>query len=289
MLREPNYLLGYWQRYDWRKSFFAPHMEILQALTLVGKTASGIGTTRDAAFHRCLGETAEIHALAMLGKDGDGFQTRRLGIAAHLDPVEAQHLATLEAFERLVVLDWWNGRRAARPVCDDWLADHGVMGSLHAARLGADLRRRTDWWLVQTAPHRPSVMICRSTSPEGQDPLLGYGAGPDAVTAARKALSELLLMEMNLMELLASRGVGIRAAPQPVLAQMSLFKRELVQLLVAAPSVAPPADLQAGPERGWFDTALQLRDITPPDGPIHVWIADPGLPSSDLDKGSPFI
>lgn len=61
----PNDLIACWQRYDWRQSMFAPGVVILQALTQEGFTASGLGSSRETAFARCLGETAELHALAV--------------------------------------------------------------------------------------------------------------------------------------------------------------------------------------------------------------------------------
>lgn len=292
LMRKPNDLLSYWRLYDWRESFFAPNVSILQALTLTGDTASGAGHSRESAFRRCLGETAELHALAALPQDARP-DTTRTGLAAHPDPDEARQSAILEAFERFTVMRWWRGDAPALPLDEGWSGHGALIQRTEQARSGAALKRPTGWWRIDTPPGSPHVMICRSMSAEGQDILLGFGSDPCPGRAARKALHELFLMEMNLMELLAARSIGRDDALQPLRARIASYTRTCPPLLAerrrVAPDPAAPLSFQRAEE--WFGTALQSGNITPPDGPISVWACTPDLPPSrdGGPDGTPFM
>lgn len=292
---ESNELLRTWQRYDWRESFFAPRIVILQALTAGGRTASGVGRWREAAFHRCLGETAEIHALSALTKaEGQPFQPLRDGLAAHVDADLARDAAALEAFEQFAVSRWWQAEAGARPVSDAWLTECGLTGSVAVARLGAALKRRTGWWQIETRPDQPAVMICRSMSPEGQDPVLGFGCDANPLRAARKALRELFLMEMNLMELLAARTTGQQNQRREVQDRISAYARRGPGLLPPEPVVTPGTSgfpVTESSAADWLGCTVQQRDITPPDGPIRVMLCRPDLPVPTFDpqSGPPFM
>lgn len=291
---EPNDLINTWQRYDWRESFFAPKIVILQALTIGDKTASGVGRWREAAYQRCLGETAEIDALAQQPEARrKDFHPHRDGLAAHVDPAAARRNAALEAFERLAVSQWWQGQLSADPVSETWLAESGATGMLSIARLGAALKRRTSWWQIRTRPDQPVVMICRSMSPEGQDPVLGFGCGTDPIYAARKALRELYLMEMNLMELLAARLTGAQDSQQPFQRLVSTYTRRCPALLPQRPEVTPTGNRPAFSDSSaetWLGTTVEERDITPLEGPLQVWLCKPDLPVPNFDaqNGVPF-
>lgn len=287
LMRTANDLLSYWRRYDWRESFFAPNFRILQALTVSGKTASGAGHTRESAFQRCLGETAELHALARLATNSAGPDTGRIGLAAHPDPEWAHRGAILEAFERFAAIRWWQGHMPALPLDSPWLEQEMLIRRMERARLGAALKRRTGWWRIATPPDSPHVIICRSMSAEGQDILLGFGADPCPAIAARKALRELLLMEMNLMELLAARSVGQEDQLRPLSARIASYTRICPLLLAERGAITPTAEPPLSFERAgeWFGATLRSGDITPPDGPISVWMCDPDLPS--IDSGGP--
>lgn len=293
LMSNPSVLSKAWRRYDWRESFFAPNIVILQAL--VGdRTASGDGRSREAAFRRCLGETAEILALAALPEtERAGFDPMRDGIAAHVEAETARRSALLEAFERQAVARWWQGETPARPVEEVWLGETGLTGMVTMARLGAALKRRTGWWQIETAPDRPVVMICRSMSVERQDPVIGYGCAMDPVEAARKALRELYLMEMNLMELLAARRLDL-GHPHPAQERIATFARRSPGLLPQQHPVTPPlfiADpVDPAPEQ-WLDAEVGEADITPPDCPMRVWLCRPDLPVPLFDAtiGLPFM
>ncbi|WP_299841156.1 YcaO-like family protein [uncultured Paracoccus sp.] len=282
-----------WQRFDWRESFFAPNAVILQALT-TGGTASGVGRGREAAYQRCLGETAEIQALSALPAAlRAGFDPLRDGLAAHVEPETARRSARLEAFERRAVARWWLEEVPARPLDDSWLASTGLPGMVTIARLGAALKRRTGWWQIETRPDQPAVMVCRSISPEGQDPVIGYGCATDPVEAAQKALRELFLMEMNLMELLAARRLDL-GHPHPAQERIATYARRSPALLPSLPPVTPAATDTAATgstSECWLGTALTERDITPPDGPIAVWLCQPDLPVPIFNDrtGVPFM
>ncbi|RQP04760.1 YcaO-like family protein [Paracoccus sp. MA] len=287
--RSAHDLTASWQRHDWRESFFAPGLVILQALTADGRTASGAGQSRDEAFDRCIGETAEILALAAFRAGGGGFEPWRDGLAAHPDAGQARLAAMDEACERRAVADWWLGRRPALPVAADWIRLAGLAGRLDRARGGAALRRRTDWWQIQT-PRGPCAMICRSMSLEGQDPVLGYGVHRDPALAADKALRELLLMELNLMELLAARSLGGADALQPVRNRIRGYARRAALLFPEAAAIhpAPPGDPDAA---GCFDTPPACREISVPEGPLSVWVCRPDAPPPPFteETGLPYL
>lgn len=268
-------LAASWRCFDWRENFLAPGLKILQALTAEGATASGAGLTRDQAYARCIGETAEIAALARLRAQGEPFETTRDGIAAHRHSGPARDAALREAFERYSIAQWWFGRLPARPVAQDWLDQTGMARQLAQLRQGAALKRRTDWWLLQH-PTGPCTMICRSTSLEGQDPVLGFGVHPDPARAAGKALRELLLMELNLMELLAARSHGDDAALHAVRDRIRGYAQRMGHLFAQGPAVIP-LDRSAGPESRWFERPPRLFPVGG-GASVAVWVCQPDLP-----------
>lgn len=287
----PNDLIGLWQRYDWRESLFAPSMAILQALLPDGSTASGAGRVRETALWRCLGETAEWQALRANG--GAGFSPHRDGLAAHPDSHAARTSAMLEAFERASVIGWWSGRLMARPMASDWLADQGIAHLLTTARRGAAQKRRSGLWHIATQTG-PAVMVCRTTSFRGQEPVLGFGCDPSPQRAAEKALREALLMEVNLMELLAAQSTGGAGPLAPIRHRIESYARRCPALLPTAgqitpEQVCPPPTPQEA--EVWFGTTVDLRDITPPGTPIAVWLCRPAIPDPALcsQDDSPFL
>ncbi|WP_323717797.1 YcaO-like family protein [Paracoccus aminovorans] len=287
LCRRSQDLTASWQRHDWRESFFAPGLVILQALTQDGRTASGAGATRDEAFGRCLGETAEILALARHRRGGGGFDPWRDGIAAHPDPVLACAAARNEACERAAVADWWLGHEPAAPVSAAWIAQAGIAAGLDAMRQGAALRRRTDWWQIRSGCE-PCVMVCRSVSLEGQDPILGFGCHEDPVVAAEKALRELLLMEMNLMELLAARGTGDESGLQEVRARIRGYALHAPRLFPDAAEELPAAPCALVRD---FQPQPECREISECGDEFSVWLCQPGTPSPLFTKatGLPYL
>lgn len=290
----PDALTAHWTRWDWRESLFAPGLAILQALTVWGGTASGAGQGREAAYARALSETAELQALdAAGGAARAGFLAARDGLAAHPDPEAAAAAALCEAVERQAVMRWWHGAAAARPLPADWLAARGLRARLAALRAGAAQARSTRWWQIETGP-APAVMVCLTASRGGQQPVAGYGCHPDPARAAAKALREALLMELNLMELMAARstGAGARVAPlRARLAGLALRAPALLPETAAGPPPAagsPPAmpDLEA-----WFGARLDLIDLAPRGGMLAVRLCRADLPprSTDDPAASPFL
>lgn len=300
MSNDPAYrdLVALWQRHDWRESLFAPGVAILQALLPDGSSASGAGRRRETALFRCLGETAEWQALQAAGatKQG-GFASTRDGIAAHSLSETARCNAVLEAFERFAVTGWWLGRLGAHPVATDWLVQHGIADRIAEARRGAAQKRRTGLWQIDVAAG-PAVMVCRSTSFRGQQPVLGYGCAPDPRRAAEKALREMLLMEVNLMELLAAGPTGGTGRLTAVRQRIESFARRCPSLLPlhghVTPALPAPSALPDAAE-GWFGTSLDLHDMpltdAPASGQISVWLCRPAIPAPDLSDpdGSPFL
>jgi YcaO cyclodehydratase, ATP-ad Mg2+-binding len=300
MLNQSGYrdLVALWQRYDWRESIFAPGIFILQALLPDGTTASGAGRRRETALGRCVGETAEWHALSKaVGTDRWGYAAGRDGIAAHPDPEIARRTALLEAFERFAVVGWWLGRLPGRSLTKDWLAENGISQRLAEARHGAAQKRRTGLWQIKSQTG-PVVMVCRSVSFRGQQPILGYGCDPEPRRAAEKAVSEMFLMELNLVELLAAGATGAASLFDPVRLRIESFARRCPALLPAQPQVTPDQnDTSTSPEtaHGWFGARVDLQEITPihaqSENPVFVWLCRPAIPAPDVSdpNASPFL
>lgn len=278
-------LTASWQRYDWRESFFAPQIAILQALTLNGATASGVGLGRESALQRCLGETAEIYALACDPKLRAEFKPLRDGLAAHEEPQAASDAAFLEAVERHGVIDWWLGRRLALRLSGGWQDQQGLTHAVETARSGAAVKRLTGFWLIEG--EGPAVVICHSSSPRGQNHLLGFGAAPDPAAAARKALREMFLVEMNLMELMADGHSGANPALARLDAQIASYTRRCPALLQDRQTISPPIPANgAAASRDWPVAAFRLVDVTPEGSPLSVWHCRPDLPVPSLDEGT---
>lgn|GEM_PF-7002824 len=283
MSRTPDDLALTWQQFDWRESLFAPGLVILQALTATGRTASGAGFTRGEAYARCLGETAEC--LALDTGSAARFLPQRDGIAAHPEAAVAQRHAMLEAVERHVISQWWLGQIEARPVSAAWLAAQKLAAEASALRKGAAQKRKTQWWQVAVASG-PSVMICRGTSRSGQDPILGYGCDWDARRAAAKALREMLLMELNLMELVAARSGDAGTPSVHVQQRLAAFAQHGASILPNDHPVTP----EAAPDTG-SATPLDCHDVTPADCALPVWLCRPDWPAPTFPApmGAPFL
>jgi len=179
-------LTARWQRHDWQSSPFAPGLRWVQAKVQNGRTASGAGLSRYDAYMRCLGETAEIVALEADTTEIVGSE----GLAAGPDTAFASYAALCERLERWAVKEWWSGNSVALPV-------RGYAHLLTPLRNGASAPRETRLWLL---PHFPllGVVLCRSTDPQGGQPILGFGADLCAEAAAQSAIIEMALMEANI-------------------------------------------------------------------------------------------
>ncbi|MDF3414417.1 hypothetical protein HKX54_08120 [Sulfitobacter sp. M57] len=191
-----------WTAPIWPESIYAPALAILQSRTHNGQTASGAGGSREVAFEKCLSETAEILALADQKTD---YVSVTDGLAAHPDAKIARHHAQLEALQRKFILDWWAGACPAEYLSDDWLDAAQVTAFVDRARAGATVYRKTQLWhLACTLPVH--CMIACSTNRMGQDIILGFGTATDAASAAHLAVTEVMLMELNLYSVMAARG-----------------------------------------------------------------------------------
>ena len=173
-------LQRHWQRHDWQQSPFAPNLRLVQAL-VGGETASGAGFSRYDALARCLGETAEILALKRCESSE--------GVAAGPDNAFARNAALKERLERWALWDWWHGHLIAVPVA--------AVALVAELRAGAREGRETALWHLPDFPYC-QVVIARSLSNAEDQPILGFGAHSCAETAARSALIELGMMELNL-------------------------------------------------------------------------------------------
>lgn len=202
-----------WQRHDWQHSPFAPDLRIVQAL-VGGKTASGAGFSRYDAMVRCLGETAEIMALA----EGEHSE----GVAAGPDLRFASNAALQERLERWAIWEWWHGRLPATLVA--------VPDLVLKLRAGAREKRQTQVWQLPDFPHL-HVIIAKSQS-AGTAPILGFGAAICPRAAAQSALIELGLMELNLL----TPAAGLRAYFERISAEKRrLFPVEPAEELAPMP------------------------------------------------------
>ena len=211
MILEENIgrLTNEWSRNDWRESLFAPQCVIIQALTKGGATASGVSDNREDALRKCVSETAEKLVLLAMRNAQPNAETEPVfdsqdGIASHPVADQARANAFLEAHERATISKWWLGLLAAKKISYDWLTDYGFTNWLAKLRSGANIKRDTAVWLLDS-DNDIAVVICKSQYANGQDPILGFGASYCAFKATNKAMLENLLMEINLIEVLAAR------------------------------------------------------------------------------------
>jgi hypothetical protein len=265
-----------WQRDGARQSFLAPQICLHQALTASGRTASGVGATPGEARARAFSETAEIVALESAAGAAlpRRFLPTRDGIAAHPEPAQARMAAFLEACERRGVSDWWLGHGApAAPLAPGWLTRTGLSDWLADTRRGADLRRSTALWRLP-APPPLTLVVARSLGAGGQAPMLGYGCAPEPEEAARKALREVLLMEICVMDDYVARAFGAPLADDTARRQMADFAARLPALLPEGPAVVPVAEDSAS-------LHAALRDGATPPRAMIGWLGGP-LAFTDL-------
>ncbi len=221
-----------WAERHWIESLFAPQAHILQAITQSGRIASGMGERREDALNRCLGETVE--ALASIHKKTDMFD----GIAAWQGAEMARTGAFFEAVERVEITRWWVGDRAAQKVSPGWLSLHGFADWITRMRRCSYARRETAVWRLVT-DFEVEVMICKTNSPTGQDPVLGFGTAYCALEAVAHALREAMLMEVNLIEILAVRGGFSSTDTAPVEERIADYARRCPDLLPSLQATMP--------------------------------------------------
>lgn len=276
-------LMSRWDRQDWRVSIFAPGVAILQAMTDIGRTASGLGYTREDALGRCLSETAEHLALSDLrqrgaadgpgqggpgrGGPGQGGDFRPGdGLSAHPDPQTARRHAFHEAHERSLISRWWDGDLEADYIPQDAVQSLGLQSRIDQSRATASVKRVTRFWRV-AADAPVHVVICMSCYATGQDPILGFGTAGGLAAATDKALRENLLMEINLMEVLAARGGHSRL-------DMSRIEAKIAHYVARCPDRLPDRDIPASALSDPQDGDEAMADGLPPG--FHLSEISPG-------------
>jgi ribosomal protein S12 methylthiotransferase accessory factor YcaO len=188
-----------------------------------GYLAFGAGETKDVAKLRCLGEAAEVLSVVWREHDycfpafdpisGDNTQVEAAsavsngvgdptdlgneGVAAGASMEQALHSALWEVIERAAIYNWWQGQIAPHPICATWQAEVGLPELLAQARMGCSPTRKLRL-LGLPRVFGSDVFIAVLMGSNGANPVLGYGAGPDPVLAAKKAISEGLQMELAL-------------------------------------------------------------------------------------------
>lgn len=162
-------------------------------------------------------------------------------------------------------------------------------------------------WLARR--RGPGVVVARSTSPQGLDPVIGYGCDGVPRAALRKALRELMLMEVALAERNARRCTGAgqgaaaaagqgaaAAAGQGADARLAMLAAHLDRLAVTGPPTIPapwpeppatapktaataPPDARADALRDRLVPGAALVAVTPPAPCMPVMLCQPDAAS----------
>ncbi len=196
---------------------------------------AGKGLSETDAMQRMLGEAAERDALLMRQGDADrplmdahGHSSGRIcarrvlhcgapgdlgstGCSAHTQMRQAILNAVCELIERQAVLRWWQGDIPARPLTRALGQCSDVSAYLDGARDGAPLVRRT-WLFRLEQPGLVHVVAACSTAPDGDQTAVAFAAGPALVATAKRALLELLSVELETADLAFARQQGHEVA-----------------------------------------------------------------------------
>lgn len=257
-----------WTAPIWPESIYAPALAILQSRTHNGQTASGAGDSREVAFEKCLSETAEILALTDQKTD---YISVTDGLAAHPDAETARRHAQLEALQRKFILDWWAGECPAAHISDDWLNAAQVTAFVNRARAGATAHRNTQLWhLTGTLPVH--CIIACSANRMGQDVILGFGTATDAEKAAHLAVTELMLMELNLYSVMAARGGNHNTDTARIEAIIYEYAKRRRELMPDSPANEARLAHDTAHDLSTAMPAHRLIDLTPHPKSRPVWL-----------------
>lgn len=131
------------------------------------------------------------------------------GTAFGQDAPDATLRALLECIERDATLIWWRRRARLPPLA---LPENiGALRDMVACQLGAE--RAPPWVLDATTELGARVAVAVSVRQDGSWPLVGFGAGLDAGTAAAGALRELVAQGERLAGALRQPAASGAAAP----------------------------------------------------------------------------
>lgn len=191
----------FWLRHDWQHNPLAPGLKCVQALTISGQTASGAALSRHDAYMRCLGETAEIIAINAMAQRHipKSLETGSEGVAAGPNTRFAAYKALCERLERWAIFEWWAGNLVAAKLPGPYCHQAGITGTIEKLRAGALEKRQTGVWALPGFDTL-EIAIALSTDEDSGRPILGFGADICPVAAAKSALTEMALMELNLQQ-----------------------------------------------------------------------------------------
>lgn len=218
--------------------------------------AVGSGPTGDQAWNSCLGEAAEILSILRRKEDTsfEGYDLNRQNpspIAAEFvtsadatsptDPgnegaaagASFRHAATsalLERFERAAIHNWWTGQQDAIAVPREWTASAGTDNLVSSARMYAE-QKRTYSVIVLELRYSVWTMAAISRDADGRTPVVGYGAGLDPLSAARKAIGEMLQMEFGLHIANSSTAAQKSNVQSPVFRRIRALENERAHLI----------------------------------------------------------
>ncbi|NNV49105.1 hypothetical protein GTA62_19705 [Roseobacter sp. HKCCD9010] len=244
------------------------------------------------ALSRCLGETAEFRAVAAatnapgLVRSSSEFD----GVAADPEPERAKRRALWEAHERIAICHWWQGDIPARTLPDTWVSETGLALTLRRLRQGAYLLRRSAFWRLDYDADI-AVVICKSETRQGQEPILGFGAATSVADAARHACREMLLMEVNLQGLVGSRAGITDLDVRPVERVIEAYQTHCPRLLDPSDPREPDEPEAAMPDHLGSEPSVNFDDLSIGDGRA-VWacrLPDAVYRSRDRGLAGPFM
>ena len=153
----------------------------------------------------------------------------------------------LERIERHHVTEWWAGRSSPKRIDPDWLRQSGIAKVVTAARMGAPLKRRTTLLVIGTAgPVRTIVAVSRT--PDGRQPVLGFGADTEPGRAARSAISELFQMELAFFSALQAKGADRTGGHHAILARADQLQGPRAQILDGTDAIDWPGEARGNVE-----------------------------------------
>jgi len=150
------------------------------------------------------GAEVELPARLCVRQPGKHQPDIGTGCAAGPSWTEAVNAGLWELIERDAVAAWWHGGAIARRPPD------GVesLAMAYVAELRAGTAGRTTTLLdISARPGLPVIVACSFTG-RGDRFVAGFAAHPDAAEAARKAVREMLQMELGLRFVMAKQALG---------------------------------------------------------------------------------
>lgn len=259
-------------RSDWRLLPYAPGLHCLQALAVGGGTASGAGIKQEDAQIRCVGELAEIEAIRHIDEQKRS-EPRWRGTAAHVDDDAAREKALLEALERCAADLWWQGRAPAIPVESSNRIGLQIEEDLARIRGESAAHRSTKLYRLETFSPLPIYLAISHEPDDLQTEYLtivwGYGAALHQRDAARSAIIETAMMELNLVDAVSEKQVQRRVE----LARSLIHRHDLFTTPSPDSGKQEQTPDSLGPIVRSRGITVSYNQLSAPSSPLVVWDA----------------